>query len=173
MQIKLFNIPISDNGEAAEEMNRFLRSHKILELEQNLINNENGAVWCFCARYILNTSANSFVTKTKIDYKNLLDEKTFKIFSFLREGRKSIAKEEGVPAYAVFTDEELAGIARLEQLDLSMIRSVKGIGEKKTERYGKSLLDYFQKHVNPLIAFTEYGNGKGFRKKVLLKLNGQ
>jgi hypothetical protein len=31
MQIKLFTIPVSDTGTFSEELNRFLRSHKILE----------------------------------------------------------------------------------------------------------------------------------------------
>lgn len=31
----------------------------------------------------------------------------------------------------------------------------------------------FQQHVQPLLAFTEYGNGKGFRKKVHSNISGQ
>jgi len=33
MQIKLFTIPITDSGAFLEEMNRFLRANKVLEVE--------------------------------------------------------------------------------------------------------------------------------------------
>ena len=147
MQIKLFNIPISDNGTSTEEMNRFLRSHKILEVEQHLINNENGAIWCFCARYIQNAPANANETKRKVDYKNLLNEEGFVKFSKLRECRKTIAKEEGIPAYAIFTDEEIAGITKLENIDFVSLQKVKGIGIKKTEKYGERILNLFNKKL--------------------------
>lgn len=52
MQIKLFTVPVGDNGSALQEMNVFLRANKILEVENKLMGNENGAYWCFCVRYI-------------------------------------------------------------------------------------------------------------------------
>lgn len=52
MQIKLFTIPVGDNGSALQEMNAFLRGNKVIEVENKLIGNENGAYWCFCVRYI-------------------------------------------------------------------------------------------------------------------------
>ncbi len=72
MQIKLFTVPVGDSGAALEEMNRFLRTNKILEVHDQLISNENGAYWCFCIRYIervLNPVSND---KRKV-YNNKLD----------------------------------------------------------------------------------------------------
>ena len=51
MQIKLFTIPLGDNGAAQKKMNTFLKAHNILEIEQKLISNDNGACchlhrWC-------------------------------------------------------------------------------------------------------------------------------
>lgn len=143
MQIKLFTIPISDSGKAIEEMNRFLRGHKVLEVEQKLIQNEHGALWAFCVRYIQNAPPSEGQVKRKVDYREILDEVRFKTFSMLREGRKKIAKEEAIPAYAVFTDEELAGIAKLEKPDISSLKKINGVGEKKVEKYGKRILELF------------------------------
>ena len=52
MQIKLFTIPVGDSGGALQEMNAFLRGNKILEVENKLMGNENGAYWCFCVRSV-------------------------------------------------------------------------------------------------------------------------
>jgi hypothetical protein len=80
MQIKFFTIPIGDNGTMTEELNRFLRSHKVLEVENHLISNEKGALWCFCVKFIPSVYSGSENDKIKMDYKNELDEPTFKIF---------------------------------------------------------------------------------------------
>lgn len=141
MQFKIFTIPIGDSGAAIAEMNSFLRSHKALDVEKHFYHSEQGATWCFCVRYI--ESSNTVGEKppyTKTDYKNLLDEKTFAVFSRLREIRKKIAAEEAVPAFAIFTDEELSGIAKLETITAETMKTVKGIGDKKMERYASRFL---------------------------------
>lgn len=142
MQIKLFNIPISDNGQALEEMNGFLRGNKILETTQQFYQNDRTAIWCFCIKYLDSTKGHHNAKPEKIDYKNVLKAPEFERFSKLREWRRDIAKEEAVPAYLVFTDEELAGIAKLEEVTLAEISQIKGIGKKKTEKYGQKIIDF-------------------------------
>ena len=97
------------------EMNKFLAANRVLEIEQRFYQNEKGAFWCFCVRYLYSNTGGfqQQLPKQKVDYKELLNENEFAVFSKLRECRKIIAANDAVPAYAVFTDEELAGIARL------------------------------------------------------------
>ena len=137
MQIKLFTIPVGDSGAALDAMNRFLRGNKILEVQNQLISNENGAYWCFCVRYIEKAFALAREVKAKVDYKHVLDEATFQKFSRLREIRKKVAADEGLPAFAIFTDEELAGLAKLDVITPKTMLSIKGIGDKKVERFAK------------------------------------
>jgi len=146
MQIRVFNIPIGDSGEMQAEMNRFLATNRVLEIEQHFYQNEKGAYWSFCVRYLMSNTG-SFQqqsTKQKVDYKEFLNEKEFAIFSKLRECRKIIAANDAVPAYAVFTDEELAGVARLPSIEVSKLIAVKGIGDKKVEKYGNQLIELFK-----------------------------
>ena len=140
MQIKLFTIPIGDSGAALDEMNRFLKGNKILEVQNQLISNENGAYWCFCVRYIEKELSQTIYSKIKVDYKQVLDEATFQKFSKLRAIRKKVAADEGIPAFAIFTDEELAGLAKLETITEKTMLSVKGIGDKKVERFAKHFI---------------------------------
>ncbi len=123
-----------------DEMNRFLHSKKIMEVQSELISNTNGASWCFCIRY-LDSQVTPFANvRKKVDYKNVLDEATFQKFSNLREIRKKVAAEQGLPAFAVFTDEELAGLAKLETITKKNMLSIKGIGDKKVERFAVHFL---------------------------------
>ncbi|GHV24808.1 hypothetical protein FACS1894176_01910 [Bacteroidia bacterium] len=146
MQLQIFTIPVSDTGIFQTELNHFLSGHKVLEIEQHFYQNEKGGYWSFCVRYIADAAAyNTGTAKSKVDYRTVLPEKEFAVFSQLREIRKALAMDDGVPAYAVFTDEELSGIARLPELTIKSLETVPGIGEKKVARYGKLMLEAWQK----------------------------
>lgn len=96
MQIKLFNIPISDTGSSLDEMNGFLRNNKVLDIGQEFVQSDRGSIWCFCVRYIDGALPSKSTTgssaKTKIDYKEVLDEAIFIVFSKLCVFRKLIAE---------------------------------------------------------------------------------
>lgn len=134
MQIKLFAVPLLGGEAIAEELNVFLRSKKVIQLESQLVAQGQTAFWAFCIRYIEGVPAQP--DRKKVDYRQELDPESFARFANMRNTRKQIAQSEGIPAYAIFTDEELAALAVMEELTLSKMKSVKGIGEKKVEKYG-------------------------------------
>ncbi len=135
MQINIFTIPVGESGSALQEMNTFLNAHKILEIEQKLISSDNGANWCFCVRYNDQAFNPASGGKIKTDYRQVLDEATFQKFSYLREIRKKVAAAEGFAAFIICTDEELAEIAKLKEITIQSMLGIKGIGEKKAERF--------------------------------------
>ena len=120
----------------AQEMNAFLRSRKILSMEQHLTQDAQKAFWCFAIKYADDIHL-AEQQQQRTDYRKVLDEATFKKFATLREIRKRLATEENTPAYVIFTDEELAKLAQLEPLTLEAMKSLKGVGEKKIEKYGR------------------------------------
>ena len=74
MQIKIINIPLTDDGTLQAELNRFLAGHKVLEVEQKFFQNEKGGCWSFCIRYIesaASVQASQFTGKEKMDYKQV------------------------------------------------------------------------------------------------------
>jgi superfamily II DNA helicase RecQ len=146
MQIRIFTIPSADSGALQDEMNAFLAGHRVLEIEQKFFQNENGGYWSFCVRYITGgapPSAGSGYSGRKVDYREILNDRDFAVFSRLRAIRKELAAADGSPAYVVFTDEELAHIARLPEITERTIQSVQGIGEKKAAKYGKPLVEKY------------------------------
>jgi superfamily II DNA helicase RecQ len=120
-------------------MNIFLKSKKILHTEAQLISTPSGAFWTFCIKYIENSNV-AQEKNVKIDYKTVLDEKCFERFSKMREVRKLIADEDAVPAFVVFTDEELALFAKNEEVSFEIMQNTKGIGEKRMLKYGELFL---------------------------------
>ena len=77
-----------------------------------------------------------------------LDKETFTKFSKLREVRKKIAIENAVSAYIVFTDAELAEIAKMQEITIKKLKTIKGVGDKKAEKYGKQLIENYNQTSN-------------------------
>ena len=62
------------------------------------------------------------------------------LLSALRVWRTGMARKRGVPAYVIFHDATLEGIASSRPKTHDQLRVVAGIGDKKLERYGDALL---------------------------------
>lgn len=152
MQVRVFTIPLFDNTSQTEELNAFLRGQKVLTLDRQQVTIEKQAYWTFCVTYLPQAAGNNLSTtgnkSGKIDYKEVLDLETFAIFSQLRTIRKQLAEQEAIPAYAVFTDSELAEIAKLEEIEPRQIQTIHGIGVKRAEKYGKALSDLYHQPSN-------------------------
>jgi ATP-dependent DNA helicase RecQ len=67
---------------------------------------------------------------------------------YLRQWRSAVATQENVAAFVVMHDTSLAEICRKQPASLAEIRGVSGFGERKTERYGKQILDALQRFRN-------------------------
>ena len=70
-----------------------------------------------------------------------LPEEAQPLFERLREWRAGVAREQGVPAYIVFGDATLRGIALTKPSSLEQLGTVSGVGEKKLESYGEGVLE--------------------------------
>ncbi len=139
MQYQLFQYPLPVSGEL-EELNGFLASHRIAVVSHHVVSNAAGGMLVFIVEYIdalLKTTASR---PPKVDYREKLSEPEFAVFSRLRDERKRIAEEEGVPVYAIFTNAQLAEIVtRRARSDRDMLR-IEGIGKAKVEKYAVRLL---------------------------------
>lgn len=71
------------------------------------------------------------------------------LFDLLKQLRRVIADEMGVPAYIVFGDRTLIELARLKPADQESLRQIWGVGEKKIESFGQRFLDCIRSYANP------------------------
>jgi ATP-dependent DNA helicase RecQ len=62
------------------------------------------------------------------------------VFDALREARRTIAAEAGVPPYVIFHDSTLREIAARKPRSLGELGQVQGVGAVKLERYGSAML---------------------------------
>lgn len=69
-----------------------------------------------------------------------LDGAQAELFGRLRALRAQLARRQGVPAYAVFSDKTLRELAVVRPRTIDELKSVSGIGDAKARRYGKQFL---------------------------------
>ena len=62
------------------------------------------------------------------------------LWEALRECRKRLASEAGVPAYVIFHDSTLREMVRLRPQSLEELAAVHGVGQKKLDSYGATFL---------------------------------
>ena len=65
---------------------------------------------------------------------------------YLREWRRSTAKEQGVPAFLVLHDTTLEEICRRMPTSVQQLRMITGIGERKAELFGRDILALLQRY---------------------------
>ncbi|SHI02010.1 DNA helicase RecQ [Ferrimonas marina] len=69
-----------------------------------------------------------------------------KLFAKLKQLRRELADEHGVPPYVVFNDASLAEMAAELPTSEWELLTINGVGERKLERYGAAFLEVIREH---------------------------
>lgn len=70
------------------------------------------------------------------------------LFEILRQLRKTLAQEKGVPPYIIFTDVTLEAMAQTKPLSANDLQRVHGVGEAKLAAYGEYFLEAIRDYVD-------------------------
>jgi superfamily II DNA helicase RecQ len=142
MQLKAFMIPLHDAGAATEEVNVFLRANRILSVERHFVQDGANSVWAICVSYLgeENRPQTASAKRAKVDYREVLSEVDFATFAKLRNLRKDLADREGIPAYALFTNEHLAEMVQRRVRNITGLKEIEGVGEARAAKYGAAFL---------------------------------
>jgi ATP-dependent DNA helicase RecQ len=72
------------------------------------------------------------------------------LFALLRQKRKELADEAGVPPYVIFSDRTLIEMAAYYPRSITSLLTISGVGQVKLRQYGKAFLEvinsYCEKH---------------------------
>jgi superfamily II DNA helicase RecQ len=138
---------ISPFGEKSvtDELNLFLRSHRVVNVEKRLIDGERGTGWVFIIEYGSEGggSKNAPNASQRVDYREVLNADEYALFDKLRGLRKELADKSGIPVYAVFTNDQLSGMVKKRPKTAKDLLSISGIGEARVKQYGEAFLNLF------------------------------
>jgi len=143
MQYKFFGVPAAGAEQAEAELNAFLRGHRVTAVHRELVR-EGGAYWALCVEYLEGAGGGASGKpggRPRVDYKEVLSEADFAVYSRLRERRRELAEKEAVPVYAVCTNEQLAEMAKRRVTTPAGLQEIEGFGEAKAAKYAAGLLE--------------------------------
>ncbi|MDR1787307.1 MAG: HRDC domain-containing protein [Treponema sp.] len=144
---------ISPFGEPSicDELNAFLKSHRIVNVEKRLVDGERGTGWLFLVEYgqeVKNSySPQQGQSQPRVDYRDVLSDQDFALFDKARQLRKSLSEKQGLPAYAVFTNEQLAAMIKNKAKTVKDIASIPGVGDAKVRQYAGVFLKLIADHT--------------------------
>ncbi|MBL9172638.1 MAG: HRDC domain-containing protein [Verrucomicrobiales bacterium] len=140
MAYAFFRIGIGSTPDGAEPLNRFLRSHRVVGVRREFISDGENSCWAFSVEYLDGESPADRSRDGRIDYRETLPPEQFAVFARLRVLRKELADRDGLPAFGVFTNEQLVQMVQMTTKDLASLKKIPGVGAGKIEKYGTDFL---------------------------------
>jgi superfamily II DNA helicase RecQ len=126
-----------------------------LNSPRHFVEDGRDSAWALCVSYVQATSRPQPVKRGKLDYREVLSEMDFAVFAKLRTLRKSLAEREGVPAYALFTNDQLADMVQRRVSTMGALREIPGVGESRVEKYGEAFLGILRADLPLLSSSSE------------------
>lgn len=140
-----FVSPFSEPSSHAE-LNNFLKSHRIINVEKRLIDGERGTGWIFLVEYSDNEGTkSSYTMSSKVDWRDVLNPSQFTVYDFLRKTRKEIGDKTEIPLYGILSNEQLALMSQNPPKTKEDFLKIKGVNEQKYKQFGEIFLSAIQK----------------------------
>ena len=91
------------------------------------------------------------------EYTEMLDEELrgsgsgavdSQLFSILKDLRRKIAKQHGLPTYVIFQEPSLDAMATTYPITIEELQNIPGVGPGKAKRYGQEFIELIKKYVD-------------------------
>ena len=91
------------------------------------------------------------------EYTEMLDEEIrgggsgavdSQLFSILKDLRRKIAKQHGLPTYVIFQEPSLDAMATTYPITIEELQNIPGVGPGKAKRYGQEFIELIKKYVD-------------------------
>ena len=98
------------------------------------------------------------------------------LLQHLKDLRRKVAKDKGLPPYVIFGDPSLEDMATKYPISLEEIANISGVGKNKAQKFGQAFVDYIEEYVetNEIDRPFEIvlkGNAEKSAKRVSIILN--
>jgi superfamily II DNA helicase RecQ len=139
MPIKLFQCPLPADPELTE-LNAYLNSHRVATVAQHVVQTAGGAMLVFVVESPKTAAVSGRPGEQRIDYRERLSPDDFALYAQLRAVRKELSDADGVPAYSLLSNAELARIVERRPTTEGEMEAIKGIGKAKVAKLGPRFL---------------------------------
>ena len=152
MHYQFFKIRALDPDPDSRALNAFLAANPVLDVAREFVADGGNSYWSLCVSVAAadgGTVSNKTGKRPAVDYREVLPPEVFNVYARLRTLRNNLAKQQGIQPYAIFTNEQLATLARLPSPSREAIAAIEGIGEKRLAMYADTFLAELGKAAEP------------------------
>lgn len=152
MRFQFFRIPASEAGAYVEAFNTFLASNPVSAIDRHFVDLGENSYWAFAVTVTEASGAQKAGDRNKprVDYREVLSKEDFAVYAALRNVRKDLASKDGIPAYYVFGNEQLAAMVTGRVTTMQGIEAIPGVGPAKATRYAAPMLEVLRQKVPAL-----------------------
>ncbi len=145
MLLKIITLRFSPTLERFDdtELMDFIKDKEVLSARNHFFIKNDNAYLAVVIHYLENHNASRAAGKPiKKDesWREIIKEEDLPLFNTLRSWRSERAKREGIAAYIICNNAELAQVVAARPQSLSDLAKINGFGKAKVEKYGKAIL---------------------------------
>ena len=150
MKLRFFAVPMLDGDEESQELNRFLATNRVVTVERHFVADGPQSAWAICVGYLDRGGrpAPEQGQAKRVDYREVLSESDFAVYAKLRSLRKLMADNDGLPAYAFFTNEQLAAMVKQRATTLKALEEIPGVGAARVKKYGAAFVEVLKDNLS-------------------------
>jgi len=159
MKYRTWLIPVQHAAGALEELNHLVAAHRVVSMDRQFVQDGINSFWAVWVSYEeASARPREDVSRgsgsPRVDYRELLSPDDFSVYVRLRSLRKEVAARDGVPTYAVFTNEQLAEMARRRVNSTGALGEIAGVGPARMEKYADLFLMELRTMLTGSLAVT-------------------
>ncbi len=152
VKLRFFAVPMFDGEEESQELNRFLSANRVLLVERHFVSDGPRSAWAVCISYIDRGGRPAPEQGKRVDFREVLSEADFSVYVKLRNLRKAMSEKEGLPAYTLFTNEQLAAMVQQRVTSLKALEEIPGVGSARVKKYGAAFLEILKASQPAMLA---------------------
>lgn len=144
MPIRIFTIPFNEETQTFHDdlVMQFCVNKRIHKIETKFFTRNHQPFWTVAIHYGQILFDEKIIrTDGTPSPEELLDDQQKALLLRMKEWRKGLSPEIGLPVYMIATNAQLVSIIRQKCETLESLKLVKGFGKAKIEKYGKPLTD--------------------------------
>ena len=166
MKIQFFSVNALEPEDDQAMIDDFCSRHRVVAIDKKLLKNGKFPFWAVSITYLeasasLKKPAYPVNKKAQIDYQAVLKTDEFAVYAKLRSLRKEIAESEKVPAFALFTNAQLAEMVTRKVATKTALVKLEGVGEAKLEKYGEPFLAVLKSEFSSTMEGVQSEASKG------------
>lgn len=145
MKLKVFTLRLNETSGVFDdsELQAFLSERDAIAVDQHFFVHDGVPRWALLVHHreaAVRERGKVAQQAVAADWRSELSNVEVELFNALRSWRNTRARRDGRPAFVLFTNRQLAEIAKVVPRTLTELATVHGVGDARVRDYGDSVL---------------------------------